>query len=428
MVFPKGTGAGVFILILAVNAGAAGLQQRIDAAAAGSTLEVGPGEYAGPLIISKPLTLVGRDWPRIDGGGIGNVVSIVAGDVTLRGFVIANSGTNLTKDNAGIHVTGDRATLAGNRIIDALHGIYLKKVSACRLIRNEIRGKTTLAAPERPNSTRIVADSSELCSPLNINSRGNGIHLWNSRECVLDGNVITETRDGMYFSFTNHTTVRANTIRGVRYGLHYMYSDNNSFEGNTFSDNAAGAALMFSKNLVVRGNRFVANRGFRAYGMLLTAVDTTRVEGNHLTGNTVGIYLENNNSNLLIGNAIERNYVGVRLTASSNDNIFTRNTFADNMHSAELAGQSETNRWSLDGAGNHWQAAAPVDLNGDGIGDLPHREVDLLGGLRRPVPAVGLLSGSPGLELLEFAHRHVALPRVEGIEDPAPLTHTSSRP
>jgi nitrous oxidase accessory protein len=428
MAITKGTGTFVVAAALALNASANGLQQRIDAAPAGSTLEVGPGEYAGAVVIAKPLNLIGRDWPRIDGCGVGNVVSIVADDVTLRGFVIANSGTNLTKDNAGIHVTGNGANLSGNRIVDVLHGVYLKKASRCRVVRNEIRGKTTLAAPVRPDSTRIVADSAEICSPLNINSRGNGIHLWNSRECVLDGNVISDTRDGMYFSFTNHTTVRANTIRGVRYGLHYMYSDNNSFEGNTFSDNAGGAALMFSKNLVVRGNRFVGNRGFRAYGMLLTAVDTTRLEGNQLTGNTVGIYLENNNSNLLVGNAIERNYVGVRLTASSNDNIFTHNTFADNMHSAELAGQSETNRWSLDGAGNFWQGAAPIDLNGDRIGDLPHREVDLLGGLRRPAPTVGLLSGSPGLELLEFAHRHVALPRVQGIEDPAPMLHTSDRP
>ncbi|GAA5482577.1 nitrous oxide reductase family maturation protein NosD [Haloferula sargassicola] len=423
MDFPQRTFAGLVLgLALSAAAGASGLQERIDAAAPGATLKVGPGHYAGPLVIDKPLTLAGHGWPRIDGGGKGSVISIRADDVCLRGLVIANSGTDLTRDDAAIHVTADRAVISGNRIADALHGIYLKKSTGSRVLRNEIRGKTTLPAPARPASETIVTDSPDLCSPLNVNVRGNGIHLWNSRGCELDGNTITDTRDGMYFSFTDHTTVRANRIHGVRYGLHYMYSDDNAFDGNSFADNAAGAAIMFSKNLVVRGNRFEANHGFRAYGLLLSSVDATRIEGNRLCRNTIGIYLENNNNNVISGNTIEGNYVGVRLTASSGDNVFTRNTFAGNMHSAELAGQNETNRWSLDGIGNHWQGAAPIDLDGDGTGELPHREVDLLGGLRREAPAVGLLSGSPGLGLLEFAHRHVALPKVHGITDPAPLT------
>ena len=45
------------------------LQARIDAAVAGSTVEVGPGEYAGDLILDKPLRLVGRGRPRLRGVG-----------------------------------------------------------------------------------------------------------------------------------------------------------------------------------------------------------------------------------------------------------------------------------------------------------------------------------------------------------------------
>lgn len=421
MFFPK----GVLVLLAAgaLSAPAGELQDRIDAAAPGAIITLGPGDYAGPVVIDKPLTLEGRDAPRIDGGGEGSVISIRSADVTLRGLVIVGSGIDLSRDDSGIHVTGDRALISGNRIVDALHGIYLKKAAGVRVRHNRIVGKTTLPPPARPASTEIASDSPELCSPLNINARGNGIHLWNSRDCELDGNIITGTRDGMYFSFTDHTMVRGNRIHGVRYGLHYMYSDNNVFEGNTFEDNAAGAAIMYSQNLVVRGNRFLANHGFRAYGLLLNSVDSTRIEGNRIERNNVGIYLENNNANVLTGNTVARNYIGVRLTASSRDNAFSRNTFADNLHAAELAGgQSDSNRWAINGAGNHWQDSAPIDLDGDGTGEMPHREVDLLGDLRRDFPAAGLLSGSPGLGLLEFAHRHAALPGVAGIEDPAPRT------
>lgn len=422
MVFPKGKIA-VLVFGLALNVHAGDLQRQIDDAAPGATVEVGPGVYRGGLVIEKPLTLVGREMPRIDGGGIGHVIEIRADDVTVRGFEIAESGTNLRGDHAGIHVTGDRTTIAGNRIIDSLHGVYLKKVVGARVRGNEIRGKTTLPKDKAPEglAVTIAADGTEMCA-LNINTRGNGIHLWNSRDCLIESNTITESRDGMYFSFTNDTIVRANRITKVRYGLHYMYSDQNRFEGNSFSDNVSGAAIMYSKGLVVRGNRFFANHGSRAYGMLLNSVDNTRFESNVMDSNTVGIFLENNNSNTFVGNRISNNYIGVRMNSSSYDNVFTENHFGGNMHPIELGGQSETNRWSLDGVGNRWDRASPVDLDGDGVGELPHREVDLLGELRRPMPAVGLLSGSPGLELLEFAHRHVELPRVPGIKDPAPLT------
>ncbi len=421
MVFTQRTSAALAVIGLLLSAHAGDLQQRIDAAAPGATLEIGRGVYHGPLVIRRSLSLVGRDWPQIDGGGRGNVITIEGDDVTLRGLVIANSGTSLSHDQAGVHITGDRTILSDNRIVDTLHGIYLKNAEGWRIAHNRIRGKTSLPQSRAPGSTVIVADGPEQCSPLNINSRGNGIHLWNSRHGVIDANSVSDSRDGMYFSFSDHIQVRANRIHGVRYGLHYMYSDHNTFEGNSFTDNAAGAAIMYSKNLVVRGNRFLANRGFQAYGMLLNSVDNTLIENNRLSANTVGIYLENNNSNVLTGNLIEGNYVGVRMTASSNDNGFSRNRFAANMHSAELAGQNDSNLWALDGVGNQWQGAPPVDLNGDGIGELPHREVDMLGGLRRDLPAVGLLSGSPALKLLGFAHRHIALPGVEGIVDPAPL-------
>lgn len=422
MVFPKGKIA-VLVLGFALKVDASDLQRRIDAAAPGATVEVAPGIHPGGLIIEKPLTLIGRDIPRIDGGGQGHVIEIRADDVTIRGFEIAGSGSDLRRDQAGIHVTGARATIAANRIIDCLHGVYLKKVVSAQVRGNEICGKTTLPKDKAPEglAVTIAADGTEMCA-LNINTRGNGIHLWNSSGCVIESNTITETRDGMYFSFTNETVVRANRITRVRYGLHYMYSDQNSFEGNSFSDNVSGAAIMFSKNLVVRGNRFYANHGSRACGMLLNAVDNTRFEGNVMDSNTVGIFLENNNSNIFVGNRISNNYIGVRLSSSSYDNVFSENHFGGNLHPVELGGQSETNRWALDGVGNRWDRSSPVDLDGDGVGELPHREIDLLGDLRRPMPAVGLLSGSPGLELLEFTHRQVELPGVPGIEDPAPLT------
>ncbi|MCB0227475.1 MAG: nitrous oxide reductase family maturation protein NosD, partial [Anaerolineae bacterium] len=70
------------------------LQAAIDAAAPGAVIDVPPGVYRQNLVIAKPITLAGLDWPVIDGGNQGNVIEInQAPDVTIRGLVIRNSGS-----------------------------------------------------------------------------------------------------------------------------------------------------------------------------------------------------------------------------------------------------------------------------------------------------------------------------------------------
>lgn len=254
-----------------------------------------------------------------------------------------------------------------------------------------------------------------------MNRRGNGIHQWNSENNLIVGNEISDTRDGIYFSFTNHSRVEDNFVHQARYGLHYMYSDDNHFENNTFSDNAAGAAIMFSKGLIVRRNRFINNRGLRAYGLIFQSTDRTLLEQNDIQHNAVGLSFNQCNGNKLIGNRLTNNYIGLRLGSNSDDNQISENIFVNNLHPVELAGEGSGNRWAISGVGNFWGDAVAFDLDGDGINDLPHRELDLLGVLRRDFPAIALLSESPGLKLLRFAHARAALPGVPSIEDRASL-------
>ncbi|RME42310.1 MAG: nitrous oxide reductase family maturation protein NosD, partial [Caldilineae bacterium] len=81
------------------------LQAAIDAAAPGAIIRVPPGIYRGNFVIEKSITLEGVGWPVLDGGAQGNVITInEAPDVTIRGFVIRNSGARLDKENAGVAV------------------------------------------------------------------------------------------------------------------------------------------------------------------------------------------------------------------------------------------------------------------------------------------------------------------------------------
>jgi nitrous oxidase accessory protein len=402
------------------------LRERIAAAAPGATIQVAAGRYDGPFVLEKPVHLVGASGAALEGNHTGNVVTIRAADVELSGFVIRGSGRDLGADNAAVHVSAPRAVIRGNHVFDILHGIYLKKAEDCRIIDNVVVGDGAvgdeISDPVISGMKAGDAATGELCgAPLALDRRGNGIHIWKSAGAEIAGNEIRGTRDGVYFSFARQTHVTGNTITRVRYGLHYMYSDENTFEGNVFSDNAAGAALMYSKHLVLRANRFVGNRSQRAYGLLLQSIDDTVIEENVISGNTLGLFLENGNRDVVHANRITANYVGLRISDSTVDSTVSDNTFAGNVPPVETSGANEANAWTAGGRGNRWDNAVTLDLNHDGIADVPHFEPDLFGETRRAFPAIGLLSASPGERLLRWISSRLALPGMPGITDPKPL-------
>ncbi|MFH1500215.1 MAG: NosD domain-containing protein [Verrucomicrobiota bacterium] len=423
--------AALFLAPLATSASAVAsdLRARIAAAEAGATLQVEAGEHHGPFVIDQPLRLIGAPGAVLRGDGRDHVIAIRAADVEIAGFTIRGSGRELGDDHAAIHITGARAIIRDNRILDSLHGIYVRKADAARIERNVILGDGAgVAAVDDPLHVPLRPGESELCGVESMQDRrGNGIHLWNSARHQIADNVITGTRDGIYFSFTDETLVRGNTITRVRYGLHYMYSDLNTFERNRFSDNAAGSALMYSKGLVLRDNRFTANRGHRAYGLLLQSVDETLIEGNLIEGNTLGLFTENSNGLTVRANRIAGNHVGLRVSDSTEDSRFSENVFTGNIHAVESTTKGAKNTWSVGARGNVWDGAVALDLDRDGVSDLPHREPDVFGAWRRPFPAIGLLSSSPGAKLLHFIHSRLALPGMPGVTDPHPLL-SSAKP
>jgi len=396
-------------------------QARINAAAPGDTLHVAPGTYEGPFVIDRPLALIGHDEPHLRGDGETHVVHITAPRVHVEGFTLSRSGTDLGQDHAALMVEGNHVAIHTNRIHNSLHGIYLKGARYAHIAGNRIEGKTTIARLQ-PESDAHSGDMHP--EALGQNQRGNGIHLWKTAQNTIRGNTITQVRDGIYFSFADSTDVSHNTIRQARYGLHYMYSDNNRFTDNHFSGNAAGAALMYSTDITVARNQFQDNRTHRGYGMLLQSVERTRITNNDLVRNATGIYLENSHMNTVRGNRIASNFRGMRLTGSSYENTFAANTIRANLQTVLLRGHSDTNRWHDAGRGNYWGPRGLLDLDGDGVSEVPHRTVDLLGPYDEEFPFVALLTRSPGIDLVSHALQRIPPPGASMIVDEHPLMRT----
>jgi nitrous oxidase accessory protein len=403
------------------------LQARIRAAAPGDTITVRGGVHEGPFVVDTSLVLLGQNRPHLKGDETTHVVTVAANDVTVQGFRITDSGKQLAQDHAGIMVTGHRATIRDNRLADVLHGIYVKGANRAVIAENRIEGPPTVTRRMTPEAARSVDGCSVppeggACEvPLVSAQRGNGIHLWKSLHSTITHNVVHHTRDGTYFSHSDRTYAAHNTIHDVRYGLHFMYSDDNAFEHNVFYDNASGSALMFSEGITVRHNTFRNNRSQRGYGLLLQTMSGGRFVDNRMTQNGTGVYLENSTRNVFLRNAITANYRGLRMSGSSMENRFGRNRIRNNLHTAAVSGVSETNEWQVDGTGNYWGRRGLLDLNADGVSELPYRTVDLLGARREDFAYVDLLAASPGLALLEEALRRVPGLDVPMIVDERPL-------
>ena len=372
------------------------LQARVDAAAPGSVIEVGPGSYAGDLVLDKPLHLVGRGRPRLEGSGGGSVVRIRADGVVIEGFDIdGRGGGDLGRDSSGVHVAARRVTVRDCRITRSLFGVYLREANGAVVERSRIEG-----IPGK--------DPGE---------KGSGIHVWNTEGFTLSGNEIAGVRDGFFIQSSARGVIRGNVARDLRYGLHYMFSDDNLFEDNLFENGAAGTALMYSRRIVFRRNRFLHNRGFASVGLLLKACDDVLAESNLIADNARGIFLEGSYDNVFRGNVVAESDAAIVLYDSCARNRFEGNSFVANQTPLTLVGRRTDTRFD----GNYWSDNGQPDLDGDGRADRPYRLSSVFDHFRGNLTAADLFTQGFAAAALGAAERAFPVLEPVPVEDHSPL-------
>ena len=286
------------------------LREAIAQAEAGDRIVVRGGTYLqGNLVIDKPLELVGEGWPVLDGGGEVEILTILADDVTVRGFVFRNSGVSHVEDLAALKTSEvANCRIEDNRFYDNFFAIYLGETAHCRVVGNEVLGQA----------------QSEVFS-------GNAIHLWNCYDIQVEENVVSGHRDGIYLEFVRDSVVEGNVSEdNLRYGLHFMFSNENAFRTNAFRRNGAGVAVMYSKQIEMFDNRFEDNWGASAYGLLLKEIDDSVISGNTFDRNTVGVYIDGSNRTDIDRNDFVDNGYAMRVLSSSMAVRIMHNNFMGN--------------------------------------------------------------------------------------------------
>lgn len=377
----------------------AALSEALAAAQAGDTIRVAAGAYTGLFLLTTPLTLEGEPGAVLRGTGRGSVVVVAADRCTIRGFIIEHSGADLQNEDAGLLLKSNDNLVEGNQLRDVLYGIYLYHAA-----RNTIRNNTILGRRE-----------------LESGARGAGLHLWNSPDNLLEGNTIIAARDGLYIQNSPGNLIRGNRASELRYGLHYMSSDGNRFEENVFENNIAGAAIMYSRRIELRRNAFIHNRGFSSFGILFQDCEEILAEDNFIIDNATGIFMEAMRRSTIRRNVIAENDLALHVFSNTTATTLAANNFISNLSPLHLIGRRSGLQWTEAGRGNYWSDYDGYDLDGDGLGDVPHRVQDVFEYLEGNFPRLRLYLNSPAAQALAAAERSFPVIRGSGERDPSPL-------
>lgn len=382
-----------------VEAGSGRLAEAAAAAAPGDTLALAGGRHQGPLLIDRPLSIIGDGTEAVvEGTGSGHVVTVRAPGVVIRGVTVTGSGLDLATQDSGIFL-GKEATgarIENNRIADNLIGVYVWGARKAVVKGNRITGRTD----------------------LRMNERGNGVQIWNAPGAVVEDNEIRFGRDGIFVTTSRNNTFRNNSFRSLRFGVHYMYTNASRVTGNVSRGNHLGYAIMYSKNIEVAGNR---SEGDRDRGILFNYANKVRVHGNVVTGGPKKcVFIYNSNKNAIHGNHFADCDIGVHFTGGSERNRIFGNAFVNNRTQVKYVGTRWV-EWSHNGKGNYWSDLAAFDLNRDGIADSAYRPNDLTDQILWRYPAAKLLTNAPAVLLLKWAQGAFPALHPGGVVDSAPL-------
>ena len=373
------------------------IRTAIQKAGKGDTIWIHAGQYKeGNISISKAITVIGLDYPVLDGEGRFEILSVKSDYVQISGLFLKHSGKSSLEDIAALKIYQCRnVKIKGNKIEDAFFGIYLLGSSQCIVEKNNI----------------IAYAKTEQQS-------GNGIHCWKCDSLLIAENQVNGHRDGIYFEFVTNSVIRGNHSKhNIRYGLHFMFSHQDEYIANTFQNNGAGVSVMFTHGVRMIENLFEDNWGDGAYGLLLKEISDSYIEGNIFKNNTTGVHMEGASRIKFIKNTFTGNGWAMKIQASCMDIQVLKNNFLGNSFDVGTNGSLVLNSFNQ----NYWDKYEGYDLNKDNVGDVPYRPVSLFSMIVEKNPSTMMLFRSLMTSLLDRTERLIPSLTPADLKDDYPL-------
>jgi len=429
---PAAARSGVATSTAADDAGAE-LAARLAAARPGDVVVIEPGVYRGHFLIDTPIEVTGVGRPVLDGGGEGTVLTVDENAVgaSISGLRIVSSGPGPSDTPAGLRVLADDVLVADVEVADSYTGIQVGGANGVTIrdcvvegVKDAVLGGELHATGDAADITGIDPHHEHLPS---MRMRGDAISVLSTSNTLIEGNVVTDARDGIYLSFATEATVRDNEVNDSRYAIHGMYADHLVVIDNHFEGNLAGAILMYGGPFDVQRNTIMHSKS-PSTGIGLVIKDGTGavLRDNVIVANRVGLKVDNGGAArtggsraVIEGNTFGMNQIGVELMTASSA-VFTGNGFVENAIQIVIDGKMDDILWSHDDTGNYWSNYKGYDSDGDGIGDVDFVQGGTVAHTLTRSPVVLALASGPAFRLLQAVEDRWA-PENPIARDPAPL-------
>ncbi len=346
------------------------IQEAVNAADPGDTIEVSAGVYYEHVYVEKSLTFRGQNKYNtvVDGNGTGHAFWLVESNVNISGFTIRNG------DQCGIQADSGGHFFTDNILLSNSYGIYLHiTLSGSTVVNNTFHSNSEYGI-------KVYSSSNNNISNNYISQSTYGVRIDETSEynSIMD-NKILETAYGIYIGYSSNNNIDRNDVSGLSDGIYCLYSDYVNIRNNTFSKGNDGIELYGTSNNVVSGNTLVKNNR----GIYLSSAGSNTVDSNLASNNFWGIRTYDSDSNNITQNTFSYNtFCGIYLVASSTGNTIALNNIIENQKQMFRDISSGANTWNtkISGKdyGNHWSDYEGEDTNGDGVGDtdIPHLFVD----------------------------------------------------
>jgi parallel beta-helix repeat protein len=353
------------------------IQDAIDAAQLGDTIEVHSGTYYENVNVSQQLILRGNDTgggkPVVDASGSGTAITLNANGVTVDGFTAINASS---WSMAGILVYSNNNIVINNTAnSNNWYGIFLSSSSNNTIANNTMVGDGIIIEGyqlQHWNTHSIDTSNTVNGKPVyywknqvggTVPLGAGQIILANCTNVVVENQNVNNGSAGISLGFSSGNTIANNTANSNNwYGIFLSSSSNNTIANNTASNNSYVGIYLRG------GNRNTISES-EATGNAFTGIDLQGSTHNNVTNNTAnsngyyGIVLwSSSNNNTIKTNTASDNERGITL-GYSNDNVITNNTLRDNsLYGLEMQQPSNNNTVSNNTIDNNKQYGIYIGL------------------------------------------------------------------
>lgn len=314
--------------IISVPADYPTIQQAIDAAAAGDTVQVSDGTYSGPGNVNldfngKAITVTSENGPAactIDCQGVDGVSGFYfhsgeGSDSVVNGFTIKNANST-TSVGGGIYCSDNSNPTIADNIITGCSGLLgagiLSENSSPTIVANTVN--YNLGNGISCQGLLAVA-SPQITGNVITGNFGNGIWCLGNASPLIDSNTVSLNAmllgAGIYCQGASPTISSNNITGNIHGGIICKLQSEAVITGNTVTNNQESGIYCDNSPLVTIENNTISGNSAKFGGGMRCDFSSPSITGNTVLGNSAdkggGIFCGEDSSPTILNNIIADN-------------------------------------------------------------------------------------------------------------------------